>query len=186
MIRLVPPRDGPEPTPDRLAQALAARDHAALESLLGAARRKLQEELEGELYRLAGELVTEVSRQPTLRDKVGRAVSLGAVFLSQLPPQRVLAELEDSELFLSRCRAACEGVITFLAGELNRGLEADGLAQLPPEVATLWVHEAVDHLRISLQLTEEDGVARRAKLASWFTQQFEAECEECEEPVWLT
>lgn len=157
----------------RLAAALEKEDAGALAEIVGAARRQLQTELESELNRLVGEIVIEVSRQPALRDKVGRAISLGASFLQSLPTTRVLRQLEDQPAFMERCRSACDGVITFLAGELNRGLEAGGAAALPDSVARLWVKDCIEHLQIALEKTEEDGVDRRTQIALWFVGQFD-------------
>ena len=66
---------------DRLAEALANEDDAALTELLGAARHQLQEAIEGELHRLVGEIVLEVSAQTHLPEKVGRASVLGSACL---------------------------------------------------------------------------------------------------------
>jgi hypothetical protein len=160
---------------DRLADALANEDDAALAELLGAARRQLQDAIEGELHRLVGEIVLEVSAQPHLRDKVGRAIMLGSSFLESLPPPRVLRQLAQPEQFTARCRAACSGLLTYLGGELNRGLDADGRPGLPPAMARLWVEECVDHLRLAMQRSDVDGIDRRSELAAWFTAQFDAE-----------
>lgn len=165
----------PEELRDRLDGALQSGDEAALDELLSTGRRRLQEALEEELHRLVGELVTEVSSQQGLREKVGRAIALGSTFLEALPPQRLLRQLEDSDAFVDRCRAACSGLISFLAGEINRGLEADGRAPLPPAMARLWVEECVDQLRRSMQRTEMDGVDRRSQLAMWLLGQLEAD-----------
>lgn len=155
----------------QLAGALEAEDTDAVGRLLASGRRRLQDAFEDELHRLVGEVVTEVSRQECLRDKVGRAIALGSTFLEALPPQRLLRQLDDSGDFVDRCRAACSGLITFLAGEVNRGLEAEGRPALPPALARRWVEECVDHLRLALQRTEMDGIDRRSQLAIWFVGQ---------------
>ena len=157
----------------RLAGALERQDAVAVDEIVTSARRQLQSMLEDELNRLVGELVVEVGRQRTLREKVGRAILLGAAFLGSLPPPRVLRQLEDQQQFLERCRHACDGLITFLSGELNRGLEAAGVPAMPDSAARLWVKDAIEHLRIALERTEEDGVDRRTQLALWFVGQFE-------------
>ena len=69
IIRL--PGSDPEALRDRLAEALANEDDAALSELLGDARRQLQEAIEGELHRLVGEIVLEVSAQPHLPETAG-------------------------------------------------------------------------------------------------------------------
>lgn len=165
------PRADVDELRDQLAEALQARDEPAVDGVLAAGRRRLREALEEELFRLVGELVTEVARQPGLREKVGRAIALGSNFLDALPPQKVLRELDDSDAIVERCRAACSGLITFLAGEVNRGLEADGRPALPPTLALLWVEECVDQLRLAMQRAEVDGIDRRSDLAVWFVGQ---------------
>lgn len=174
VARIVPlPGADTEGLRERLAEALAAEDEATLAQILQGARLQLQEAIEGELHRLIGELVLEVSAQADLAEKVRRAVALGASLLDSLPPRRIQQQLADPDQFTRRSQAACSGLVTFLAGELNRGLEADGRGGLPPPVARRWVEDGVEHLRLARQRARDDGVDRTSELAGWLTGQLQ-------------
>jgi len=119
-----------------------------LVAALADVRRQLQALVEGELHRMVGELVLEVSSQRGFQAKAGRARVLGSALLESLPPDDVLGEMADSEQFVTRFRAVGDGLITFLAGELNRGREADGGRPLAPVLARRQVEACVQELRL--------------------------------------
>jgi hypothetical protein len=148
---------------DRLAAALTRGDREATADVLAQGRRRLQQIAVDELHRLVGELITEVTLAEDAREKVGRAIALGARLIDSQPPDSVVTQCADPAMFVVRCRAACASLVTFLTGALEEAMTRDEVA--PFDSAREWVIAAIDDLKLALARTSDDGLDRKSGLA---------------------
>jgi hypothetical protein len=153
---------------ESLVAALSVRDSAAVTDMLARGRKRLQHAATDELHRLVGQLITEVALAEDLREKVGRAVDRGTLIMQSRPSDSLLTQFSDPEAFVTRCRAVCKALLTFLTAELNRVLEAAGVT--PAADAADLVRDATAELQLALARTAEDGIDRKARIAVSFVR----------------
>jgi hypothetical protein len=154
---------------ERLAKGLADGD---LDVVLEG-RRRLQNQMTVELQRLVGEFVLGVEAAETLYQKIGRAIALGRKLMESEPPPHYIKQCADPYEFVNLIHHATEGLVRFVAAEINHARSELGQPVMNPALVEATVRAAAQDLRDALVLASDDGVDRMAELAVNYARLFD-------------
>jgi len=156
---------------EALARAMTAENAVDAADIMRRGGEHLRHAIVDELHRRIGALIVAVAQAETVRDKLGRALAHGERLLSLPVSTDIVSRCDDPVQVAAEVRAACDGLVTFLAAELERSLTA---VHAPvPRDCRAWVMRSIDHLRHALAYTEDDRLDHRARLAVYLAAELD-------------